>query len=160
MLDLEVKLEDQLAEQIIGLILLMGIVKKNSILLVEFTNHVREQGRDVKTALIEACPVRLRPILMTSIATVVGAIPPALALGPGAESMIPMALSVIGGVLVSTTLTLFVVPSVYLMLSRFETKKTVEELQELAREQAELGFAVFASGSESLAHAVARKPED
>lgn len=104
----------------IGLILLMGIVKKNSIMLVEFTNHVREKGLGVDESLIEACPIRLRPILMTSIATVAGAVPPALAIGPGAESRIPMALSVIGGVLVSTVLTLFVVPSVYKILSRFD----------------------------------------
>jgi multidrug efflux pump subunit AcrB len=104
----------------IGLILLMGIVKKNSILLVEFTNHVREKGMGAKEALIEACPVRLRPILMTSIATITGAIPPALAIGPGAESRIPMALAVIGGVLISTFLTLFVVPSVYSLLDRFD----------------------------------------
>ncbi len=102
----------------IGLILLMGIVKKNSILLVEFTNHFREKGFGAREALIEACPVRLRPILMTSIATIVGAIPPALAIGPGAESRIPMALGVIGGVFVSTFLTLFVVPSVYSLLDR------------------------------------------
>jgi hydrophobe/amphiphile efflux-1 (HAE1) family protein len=104
----------------IGLILLMGIVKKNSILLVEFTNHKRTEGLGVHEALVEACPVRLRPILMTSIATVAGAIPPALAIGPGAESRIPMALAVIGGVIVSTLLTLFVVPSVYSLFSRVE----------------------------------------
>ncbi|MCX6117731.1 MAG: efflux RND transporter permease subunit [Proteobacteria bacterium] len=104
----------------IGLILLMGIVKKNSILLVEFTNQVRETGKSVQESLTEACPVRLRPILMTSFATVAGAIPPALAIGPGAESRIPMALAVIGGVLVSTVLTLFVVPSVYLILSKLQ----------------------------------------
>jgi len=80
----------------IGLILLMGIVKKNSILLVEFTNQIRLEGKDVNTALLEACPIRLRPILMTSIATVAASIPPALALGPGAETRIPMAVSVIG----------------------------------------------------------------
>lgn len=108
----------------IGLILLMGIVKKNSILLVEFTNQVRERSDvSVKEALTEACPIRLRPILMTSVATIAAAIPPAFALGPGAESMIPMALAVIGGVVVSTVMTLFVVPSVYLILDRFETTK-------------------------------------
>ena len=106
----------------IGLILLMGIVKKNSILLVEFTNHMREKGLDAKAALIEACPIRLRPILMTSIATIVGAIPPALAIGPGAESRIPMALAVIGGVFVSTILTLFVVPSVYTLFDRLQMR--------------------------------------
>jgi hydrophobe/amphiphile efflux-1 (HAE1) family protein len=107
----------------IGLILLMGIVKKNSILLVDFTNQVRARGEtSVRKALIEACPVRLRPILMTSFATVAAALPLALALGPGAETRVPMALAVIGGVLVSTLLTLFVVPCVYEVLSRFERR--------------------------------------
>ncbi len=104
----------------IGLILLAGIVKKNSILLVEFTNHIHEQGKSVHEALLEACPIRLRPILMTSISTIVAALPPALALGPGAESRIPMAVAVIGGVIVSTFLTLFVVPCAYAILAKFE----------------------------------------
>lgn len=104
----------------IGLILLMGIVKKNSILLVEFTNHIRKEGKGVEEALIEACPIRLRPILMTSITTVAAAIPPALALGPGAETRVPMAVAVIGGVVMSTILTLFVVPCAYSVFSRFE----------------------------------------
>jgi multidrug efflux pump subunit AcrB len=99
---------------LIGLLLLMGIVKKNSILLVEFTNHVRDHGeKDVNKALMEACPNRLRPIVMTSLATVVGAIPAAIAIGPGAESRGPMALAVIGGVILSTVLTLLVVPCFY-----------------------------------------------
>ena len=106
----------------IGVVLLMGIVKKNSILLVDFTNHIRTEKRsDVRTALLEACPIRLRPILMTSIATIAGAIPPALALGPGAESRVPMAITVIGGGLVSTVLTLYVVPSFYLLLSKLQS---------------------------------------
>ncbi len=105
----------------IGLILLMGIVKKNSILLVDFTNQVRAAGEtDIRKALLEACPVRLRPILMTSFATIAAALPLALAIGPGAETRVPMALAVIGGVMVSTLLTLFVVPAVYELLSRFE----------------------------------------
>ena len=107
----------------IGLILLMGIVKKNSILLVDFTNHLREQGKGVQEALLEACPIRLRPILMTSISTIAAAIPPAMALGPGAETRIPMAITVIGGILLSTLLTLFVVPCAYSYLSRLEHKK-------------------------------------
>ncbi|MCC2678778.1 MAG: acriflavine resistance protein [Pseudobdellovibrio sp.] len=109
----------------IGLILLMGIVKKNSILLVEFTNHMKEKGLSTHEAIIEACPVRLRPILMTSIATVTGAIPAALAIGPGAESRIPMALAVIGGVILSTILTLFVVPSVYSLFDRLSKRPTL-----------------------------------
>lgn len=107
----------------IGLILLMGIVKKNSILLVDFTNQVRDEGqKDVKAALLEACPNRLRPILMTSIATIAGAVPAALSFGPGAEARQPMAIAVIGGVLVSTLLTLYVVPSVYSIFSRFDRR--------------------------------------
>ncbi len=110
----------------IGLILLMGIVKKNSILLVDFTNHVKkDKGLGADSALLEACPVRFRPILMTSVATIAGAIPSALSWGPGAESRIPMAISIIGGVLVSTLLTLYVVPSAYLLISKLrETKLT------------------------------------
>ena len=103
----------------IGLIVLMGIAKKNSILLVEFTNQVREQGeRDVLTALQNACPVRLRPILMTSVATVAAATPLILGHGLGVETRIPMGLSIIGGTIVSTLLTLFVVPSLYLNLEK------------------------------------------
>jgi hydrophobe/amphiphile efflux-1 (HAE1) family protein len=108
----------------IGLILLMGIVKKNSILLVDFANQIRAEKKvPVNEALIEACPVRLRPILMTSVATIAGAIPPALGLGPGAESRVPMAVAVIGGVLVSTLLTLYVVPCVYALLTSARKSK-------------------------------------
>jgi len=112
----------------IGLILLMGIVKKNSILLVDFTNQVRERGGiAVRAALLEACPIRLRPILMTSFATIAAALPLALAFGPGAELRAPMAIAVIGGVLVSTLLTLFVVPCVYELLARFESNRSAVE---------------------------------
>jgi hydrophobe/amphiphile efflux-1 (HAE1) family protein len=112
----------------IGLILLMGIVKKNSILLVDFTNQVRERGAiTVRAALLEACPVRLRPILMTSFATIAAALPLALAFGPGAELRAPMAIAVIGGVVVSTLLTLFVVPCVYELLARFEHDRSAVE---------------------------------
>lgn len=108
----------------IGLIVLMGIAKKNSILLVEFTNHVRHESPDksVVTALIEACPIRLRPILMTSVATIAAALPLVLGNSIGQETRTPMGLTIIGGTLVSTLLTLFVVPSVYDVLSRFESK--------------------------------------
>ena len=112
----------------IGLLLLMGIVKKNSILLVDFTNERRLKGEDVRTALLEACPLRLRPILMTSVATIVAAIPAAVALGPGAETTRPMAVVVIGGVLLSTVLTLVVVPCAYSLLSRWESHKHDEDL--------------------------------
>jgi HAE1 family hydrophobic/amphiphilic exporter-1 len=98
---------------VLGIILLMGIAKKNSILLVDFTNQIREQGVERHQALLRACPIRLRPILMTSIATIAGALPPALAIGPGAELQRPMAMALVGGMLVSTAFTLFVVPAAY-----------------------------------------------
>ena len=100
----------------LGIILLMGIAKKNSILLVDFTNQARASGMERHEALLHACPVRLRPILMTSIATIAGALPPALAIGPGAELQRPMALSIVGGMIVSTAFTLFVVPAAYSIL--------------------------------------------
>ena len=104
----------------IGLILLMGIVKKNSILLVDFTNERRKQGMSVREALLDACPIRLRPILMTSIAIIAAAIPEAMSTGSGSETMVPMAVSVIGGVALSTILTLFVVPCAYEVFAKFE----------------------------------------
>lgn len=105
----------------IGMILLMGIVKKNSILLVEFTNQALQRGNNVREALLEACPLRLRPILMTSFATIAAAIPAAVNAGPGAETRIPMAYVIIGGMFISTLFTLFVVPCVYSLASRFKS---------------------------------------
>ncbi len=92
-------------------------------MLVEFTNQMREHHKmEPLEALKTACPIRFRPILMTTVSTIAAALPPALALGPGAETRIPMAVAVIGGVTVSTLLTLFVVPSAYLMLVPLEKK--------------------------------------
>jgi hydrophobe/amphiphile efflux-1 (HAE1) family protein len=106
----------------IGVVLLLGLVKKNSIMLVDFTNQARVRGMKVREALLYACPVRLRAILMTSFATVAGAIPAAMALGPGAELRQPMAIAIIGGILFSTALTLVVVPSAYNLMSALENK--------------------------------------
>ncbi len=103
----------------IGIILLTGIVKKNSILLVDFTNERRLLGDSREDALLNACPVRLRPILMTSLSTIAGAVPSAIAAGPAAELRQPMAVAVIGGVALSTLLTLFVVPALYSLLDSF-----------------------------------------
>jgi HAE1 family hydrophobic/amphiphilic exporter-1 len=112
----------------IGLILLMGLAKKNSILLVEFTNHVRAQDkRPLRQALLDACPIRFRPIMMTSLATISSAIPSALGLGPGSETRVPMAIAVIGGVFVSTLFTLFVVPCTYSVLANFESKQNDDD---------------------------------
>jgi len=105
----------------IGILLLMGIAKKNSILLVEFSNHVREhEGLAVREAQLKACPVRLRPILMTSAATVAAALPLAIDSSPGFETRIPMALAIIGGMTVSTLFTLYVVPCAYELFSGLE----------------------------------------
>lgn len=113
---------------LIGLLLLMGLVKKNSILLVEFTNQMREKGMEPIQALMTACPIRLRPILMTMVSTIAAAIPPAMALGPGAETRIPMATAVIGGMIVSTLLTLFVVPAAYVIFLPLEKKETYKRI--------------------------------
>jgi hydrophobe/amphiphile efflux-1 (HAE1) family protein len=103
---------------LIGLLLLMGIVKKNSIVLVDYARMAREGGLSAAEAMRQAGAVRLRPILMTSAATLMAAVPAALSLGPGAEIRRPMAVSVIGGVAVSTALSLLVVPAFYLVTDR------------------------------------------
>jgi len=102
----------------IGLLLLMGIVKKNSIILVDYANQLRERGRSVAGAILRAGPVRLRPILMTSAATMMAALPASLGLGAGSETRAPMAIAVIGGLIVSTALSLLVVPAFYLLATR------------------------------------------
>lgn len=105
----------------IGLILLMGLVKKNSIILVDYTNQLRNEGLTVEQAVLKACPIRLRPILMTSVATVAGAIPAAIGLGPGAETRAPMARGIIGGIVLSTLITLVLVPVFYVLVERLRT---------------------------------------
>ncbi len=102
----------------IGLILLMGLVKKNSIILVDYTNQLRKEGLSVTEAVLKACPIRLRPILMTSVATVAGAIPAAIGWGPGAETRAPMARGIIGGIVLSTLITLVLVPIFYVLIER------------------------------------------
>jgi multidrug efflux pump subunit AcrB len=106
----------------IGILLLMGIVKKNSIILVDYANQLRAGGADAHQAMLRAGPVRLRPILMTAVATLMAAIPPALGLGPGAEIRTPMALSVIGGLILSTALSLLVVPAFYVVADRVKAR--------------------------------------
>jgi HAE1 family hydrophobic/amphiphilic exporter-1 len=97
----------------IGIILLMGLVTKNAILLIDFVKQQRRAGVDRTSAILTAGPIRLRPILMTALATVFGVLPLALGIGPGAEMRAPMARAVIGGMISSTLLTLLVVPVVY-----------------------------------------------
>ena len=117
----------------IGVILLMGLVTKNAILLVDRTNqHREEDGMGVEEALLEAGPVRLRPILMTSATIVLGMLPTALGDGPGSEFRSPMATAVIGGVITSTVLTLVVVPVVYVVLDKITLRGRAERRARLA----------------------------
>ncbi|MGB5163448.1 MAG: efflux RND transporter permease subunit [Thermoanaerobaculia bacterium] len=101
----------------IGMIMLIGLVTKNGILIVEFANQRREAGLDTEQAIREAAVARFRPVLMTSISTILGTLPIALALGAGAESRMPMGIAVIGGLLVGTFLTLLVIPTTYTYLA-------------------------------------------
>jgi multidrug efflux pump subunit AcrB len=108
----------------IGLLLLMGIVKKNSILLVEYANQVREhdESLDAREGMKRAGPLRLRPILMTTVATMMSAVPPILGIGPGTETRSPMAAAVLGGLIVSTILSLLVVPCFYVTSDRAKSR--------------------------------------
>jgi HAE1 family hydrophobic/amphiphilic exporter-1 len=104
---------------VIGVILLFGLVTKNSILLVDLTIQKQETGLDREEALRVACPIRLRPILMTAVSMIFGVLPVALAIGEGAEARAPMAVATMGGMITSTFLTLFLVPVVYAYMDRF-----------------------------------------
>jgi multidrug efflux pump len=109
----------------IGMIMLVGLVTKNGILIIEFANQLKEGGKTIQDAIREAAAARLRPILMTSLATALGALPIALALGAGAKSRMSMGTVVIGGLMFSLSLTLFVIPAIYSYLSR--EKKNEDE---------------------------------
>jgi len=102
-------------------VLLIGLVAKNSILLVDLTNQLRSEGKEVKDALIEACPARMRPVLMTSFTMILALLPASLGLGAGADTNGPMAIAVIGGMISSTLLTLVVVPALYSLVERDKT---------------------------------------
>jgi multidrug efflux pump subunit AcrB len=101
----------------IGMIMLIGLVTKNGILIVEFANKQRDAGLNKHDAVIEGATLRLRPILMTSLATSLGALPIALSLGAAATSRIPLGIVVVGGIMFSLILTLFVIPAVYTYIS-------------------------------------------
>jgi multidrug efflux pump len=120
----------------IGIVMLVGLAAKNGILIVEFANQLRDEGRDVHQAIVESAMVRLRPILMTSIATVVGAIPLVVAGGPGSASRGTIGIVVIFGVTVSTFLSLFVVPAFYSLLAPY-TRSPEAVARELARQEAD-----------------------
>jgi len=110
---------------LMGLVMTAGIAVSNSILIVEFTGTLRKEGRDLKTALVESCKARLRPILMTSLATILGLIPMALALEPGSEQYAPLARAILGGLTISVIVTIFLVPAAYLLIHRKEEQPTV-----------------------------------
>ncbi len=106
----------------IGMIMLIGLVTKNGILIVEFANQRREQGLDIIEAVKGAAVARLRPILMTSLSTILGILPIALSLGAGSESRSSMGIAVIGGLMLSTFLTLFVIPALYTFIAKKDSK--------------------------------------
>jgi multidrug efflux pump len=118
----------------IGIVMLVGLAAKNGILIVEFANQLRDEGRDVRDAILDACAVRLRPILMTSVATIMGAIPLVVAGGPGSASRATIGIVVIFGVAFSTLLSLFVVPAFYRVLAPYTrspeaVKQALEKLE-------------------------------
>jgi multidrug efflux pump len=112
----------------IGIIMLIGLVTKNGILIVEFANQRKEAGMHKMDAIKFAAASRLRPILMTSLATILGILPLALGFGEGAQSRVSMGIAVVGGMIFSTFLTLFVVPAIYSYISS-ESKKSLDESQ-------------------------------
>jgi len=119
----------------IGIIMLMGLVTKNAILLIDFVKQRREKGMGRTEAILDAGPIRLRPIMMTALSLIFGMLPLALALGPGSELRAPIARAVIGGMLSSTFLTLIVIPVVYTLIEdtinfpkRFFRRKSIDEM--------------------------------
>jgi len=107
---------------LMGVVMLAGIAMSNSILIVEFAHHLMQEGHRVGQAIVESCRVRLRPILMTSLATVIGLLPMAMKLGEGSESYAPLARALVGGLIVSTTLTVFLVPAGFFLVYGHKAK--------------------------------------
>jgi multidrug efflux pump subunit AcrB len=105
-------------QSLMGVLMMVGMVVSNSILIVEFTHRLEEDGIPLVDAVVTSCRIRLRPILMTSLATVIGLVPMALKLGIGSEAYAPLARAIIGGLIVSVMLTVFIVPTAYLLVYR------------------------------------------
>ena len=122
----------------IGIIVLIGIVTKNGILIVEFANQRKEQGLSKMEAALDAAAQRLRPILMTSLATALGALPIALALGAASQSRSPMGIAIIGGLMFSLILTLYVIPALYTFMSRDIKQSPDERKRKLQLEELEV----------------------
>ena len=113
---------------LMGVVMMVGIVVSNSILIVDFTRRLRQEGRPLREAVSLACRVRLRPVLMTSLATLIGLLPMAAKLGTGSEAYAPLARAIIGGLAVSVVLTLFIVPAAYYVLYRWQEARVAEAL--------------------------------
>jgi len=126
----------------IGIIMLMGLVTKNAILIVDFANQAREQGMEMREALVKAGSLRLRPILMTTVSLLLGMLPVALALGEGGEARAPMAVCVMGGMIASTVLTLVIVPVVYTLFDAMSHSRFVGFL----------GRKIFVANAQASAH--------
>jgi len=122
----------------VGLITLVGLVSKNGILIVEFANHLQERGLDKLSAIIEAARTRLRPILMTTAATVIGHFPLVLAKGPGAGARNSIGTMLVSGMIIGTVFTLFVVPSIYMLVARTHVQDATEsDMENMLPEQAD-----------------------
>jgi len=119
---------------LMAIVMLVGIVVNNAILLIDYTTVLRGQGYDMRDALLEACPVRLRPVLMTNIAIAVGMLPQALGSGGAASLRASMAVVTIGGVIISTIFTLYVIPAVYTAMDRLSIRKYAVSEEEVAKD--------------------------
>jgi HAE1 family hydrophobic/amphiphilic exporter-1 len=117
----------------IGLVMLIGIMAKNGILIVEFANQLRDKGESVYTAILDACTIRLRPVMMTMVSTVFGGVPLILSTGAGAEAREALGWVIVGGLGLATISTLYLTPVAYLLLARF-SKPRAEEEARLVRE--------------------------
>jgi multidrug efflux pump subunit AcrB len=113
-------------QSLMGVLMMVGMVVSNSILIVEFTHRLQDDGMSVLDAVVNSCRIRLRPILMTSLATIIGLVPMALKLGTGSEAYAPLARAIIGGLTVSVALTVFIVPAAYLIVYRRRTPAAAE----------------------------------